>query len=75
MPEDVSLAGYDGIRAVQTIHPRLTTVKQDSDAIGKEAALRLIEHINHPNTAICSSVLIPVSLMEGESLGKAPEGE
>ena len=72
VPEDISLAGYDGIRAVQTIHPRLTTVKQDSDAMGREAALRLIDHIDHPNTAVCSSVLIPTSLIEGESMGRAP---
>ena len=71
VPEDVSLAGYDGIRSVQEIHPRLTTVRQDSEAMGREAALRLIDHIDHPNTAASEPVLIPTSLIEGESLALA----
>ncbi|MBR1820191.1 MAG: LacI family DNA-binding transcriptional regulator [Clostridia bacterium] len=70
VPQDISLAGYDGIRAVQAIHPRLTTVRQDSTAMGREAALRLIDHVEHPSTAVCDPVLIPCELMEGETLGK-----
>ncbi len=72
VPEDISLAGYDGIGAVQMIHPRLTTVRQDSDAMGRQAAFNLIDHIDHPNTAINESVSISTILVEGESLGKAP---
>ena len=74
VPEDVSLVGYDGVRSVQAFHPRLTTVRQNSDAMGREAALRLIDHIDHPNTAISNSVLIPTELIEGESLARAPRG-
>ena len=73
IPEDISVAGYDGIRSVQAIHPRLTTVRQNSDAMGREAALRLIDHIDHPNTSISVSVMIPTTLVEGESMGKAPK--
>ncbi|MBQ3270085.1 MAG: LacI family DNA-binding transcriptional regulator [Clostridia bacterium] len=69
IPGDISLAGYDGIRAVQTIHPRLTTIRQDSTAMGREAALRLIETIEHPSTASTDPVMIPSELVEGESLG------
>ena len=76
VPRDISVAGYDGIRSVQAIHPRLTTVRQDSDAMGREAALRLIEHIDHANAAASASVLIPATLVEGESMGPAPaDGE
>ena len=71
VPGDVSLAGYDGVRAMQVIHPRLTTIRQDSDAMGREAAQRLIDHVVHPATALCDPVLIPSELMEGESLGTA----
>ena len=70
VPEDVSLAGYDGVRSAQVVHPRLTTVRQDSDAMGREAAQRLIDHIVHPASAPCDAVLIRSELMEGESLGK-----
>ena len=73
VPGDISLAGYDGIRAVQTIHPRLTTVRQDSAAMGREAARRLIETIEHPSTANTDPVMISSELLEGESLGSAGE--
>ena len=74
VPEDVSLAGYDGVRSVQSVHPHLTTVRQDSEAMGQKAALRLIDHIDHPNTAVCDSVLVTTQLIEGESMGIAPRG-
>ena len=74
MPEDISVAGYDGIRSVQAVRPRLTTVCQDTDAMGRHAALRLIDHIDHPNTAISDSILIPTMLIEGESMAAAPKG-
>ena len=73
VPGDVSLAGFDGIRAAQTLRPRLTTVRQDCEAMGREAARRLIEHIDRPNTAACDPLMIPTALIEGESMGKAPE--
>ena len=72
VPGDISLAGYDGVRSVQAVRPRLTTIRQDSDAMGRQAALRLIDHISHPATAVCQSVLIPTALIEGESLGRPP---
>jgi DNA-binding LacI/PurR family transcriptional regulator len=74
VPEDISLAGYDGIRSVQAVRPRLTTVRQDCDAMGRQAALRLIDHIDHPNTADSDSILIPTTLIEGESLAAVPRG-
>ena len=70
VPEDISVAGYDGIRSAQVVHPRLTTIRQDSVAMGREAALRLIDQIDHPGTALCDPVLIPSELIEGESLGR-----
>ena len=73
VPEDISVAGYDGIRSTQAVHPRLTTVSQDSAAMGRQAALRLIDRIDHPNTAISDPVLIPATLVEGESMGYCTE--
>lgn len=73
VPGDFSVAGYDGIRSAQVLHPRLTTIRQDSSAMGREAAMRLINHIEHPADAMCDPVLIPSELIEGESLGVAPQ--
>ena len=36
---------------------------------GRQAALKLIDRIDHPGTAPSDSTLIPVTLIEGESLG------
>ena len=72
VPEDISVAGYDGIRSVRVVRPRLTTIQQNSDAMGRQAALKLIDRIDHPGTTSSDSTLIPVTLIEGESLGQAP---
>lgn len=71
-PEDVSLAGYDGVRSIQALHPRLTTVRQDSAAMGREAARHLINHLNHPNDPF-DSVLVPCELLAGETMGEKRE--
>ena len=72
VPGDVSLAGYDGVRSVQAVRPRLTTIRQDSEAMGSQAALCLIDRIDHPTTAVSQLMLIPTTLIEGESLGRPP---
>ena len=68
VPEDISFAGYDGITITQSIHPRLTTIRQDSEGMGREAALRLIDRVEHPNTAAREPVCIPVQLITGETM-------
>ncbi len=45
VPEDISVAGFDGIELGEMTHPRLTTVKQDMDGLGRSAALKCIEMI------------------------------
>lgn len=73
VPEDVSVAGYDGIRLTQMIHPRLTTIKQDTERMGRMAAIYLIDRIENPRTAISETVMVPGELLEGETVG-APRG-
>ena len=46
IPEDISVAGYDGLRIGRHIEPKLTTLRQDTDAIGEEAAKKLIDKAN-----------------------------
>ena len=68
VPEDVSFMGFDGIQMTQTVHPRLTTVKQHSDQMGRTAALKLIERIERPDSASAGPALVPVTYIEGETL-------
>lgn len=65
VPQDVSIAGYDGIRLTQSLNPPLTTVYQNAEAMGRQAALRLIDRVEHPNTAPRELVTVPVRLIEG----------
>lgn len=69
IPEDISIAGYDGIALSQVIKPRLTTLKQDTEQLGKEAAKRLIAQIESPLTTIMENVTVVGKLIEGHSVG------
>ena len=68
IPRDISIAGYDGIPIMQLIKPRITTIRQDTERIGSEAARKLIVMIENPKTAIPEIVMIPCSLIKGETI-------
>lgn len=70
IPQDISIAGYDGTRISQMQSPKLTTIRQDTDKIGKEAAKRLIDIIKKPKTALVERAVIEGVLLEGESVSK-----
>ncbi len=70
--KDISFAGFDGIRLTQLVRPFMTTVRQDTDSIGREAARRLIECLEHPNTAGTEAVTIPCDVIRGETVGPWP---
>jgi len=69
IPADVSVAGYDGIRLTQSLRPHLTTIRQDSELMGRAAARRLIDKIERPDTASNDAVIVPVALLKGETVG------
>jgi LacI family transcriptional regulator len=68
IPDDISVAGFDGIYLSQVIQPVLTTVRQDTLSIGKEAADRLIDCIENPKTAVAEQVMIDGQLLPGKSV-------
>lgn len=68
IPEDISVLGYDGIRLSQILSPRLTTWRQDTDALGRRAASRLVEMIEHPRTTIPDQLIVSGELLRGESV-------
>jgi len=73
VPGDVSVAGYDGSVMSQLLHPKLTTVSQNADKIGREAAACLIRAIEKPKTTLIERVVIEGSLIPGQSVGKLPD--
>lgn len=73
IPEDISIVGYDGIPLSQMLRPKLTTVVQDTEQMGREAARRLIEQIENPLTTITETVTVAGSLLEGQSVARISE--
>ncbi len=68
IPEDISVTGYDGIYLSQVLRPRLTTLKQDSEQIGEQAATLLVNAIKSPKTYIPNRVVVPGVVWEGETV-------
>lgn len=72
IPDDISIAGYDGTRVSQLVHPEVTTILQDTEEIGREAARRLIDSIEKPKTTLVERVVIEGTLLPGKSVGAIP---
>ncbi len=73
VPDDISVVGYDGVPWIQQISPRLTTVRQDTSTIGREAARRLIEEIESPRMALPEIIGVPCKLLQGDTLRRERE--
>jgi DNA-binding LacI/PurR family transcriptional regulator len=68
IPEDISIAGYDGIRISQELSPKLTTIMQNAPLIGARAAEILIDMIERPKKAVIEHLTIQGELIRGESV-------
>ena len=68
IPEDISVVGYDGSYITQILDPKLTTLKQDTEKIGKVAAEKLIHLIENPKTTLIQRMVIDGQLLEGGSV-------
>lgn len=70
IPEDVSVAGFDGVTMSDYTVPRLTTVRQNTQHMaerGVDVLLRNIERSSKPFHEI-----VPFQLIEGESVARLP---
>jgi DNA-binding LacI/PurR family transcriptional regulator len=70
IPEDISIAGYDGILLSQVLSPKLTTLQQDTKALGRIAAEKLIALIENPKASIIERVVIEGKVLQGKSVSK-----
>lgn len=68
VPEDISIAGYDGIVLSQVLRPKLTTVRQDTERLGAEAAKRLIALIKKEISGSEPPLIVRGELLEGASV-------
>ena len=68
IPDDISIVGYDGIKIGRHIEPKLTTLRQDTEAIGREAAESLIRLIEHPKTTVIEQIIVKGEVYEGKTV-------
>ncbi len=66
--KDISIAGFDGLEVAQIMMPKLTTVYQDTERMGKCAAETILQSINHIETSFLE--IIPATLIKGQSVCK-----
>lgn len=69
IPEDISIAGYDGVLVSELMNPRLTTIKQNAAKIGEEAARLLIHTIENKKNPILEPVIVEGELIIRDSIG------
>ena len=47
VPKDISLVGFDGIEIASMMRPEITTIRQDTNALGKAAAALMLKQIKN----------------------------
>ncbi|MBN9141199.1 MAG: LacI family DNA-binding transcriptional regulator [Micrococcales bacterium] len=70
IPDDISVAGFDGISVGEYIRPRLTSIRTDPRALGRESARVLLELID--GEAPADVEIPPATVLSRDSLGPAP---
>ena len=70
VPEDISIAGYDGISIAGIVRPRITTIRQDTVSMGIQAVNKLINRIEFPGIGLDGEKVTVDGMVEpGESVG------
>ena len=65
---DISICGYDGIFLANLLQPPLTTVRQNTDEIGRIAARKLISLIENPKSTMIERIVVKGTLVPGASV-------
>lgn len=70
VPDDISIAGYDGIRVARHIEPTLTTLRQDTAELGRQVGEKLISLIEYPKTTLIETIVVEGNVFEGNSVAE-----
>ena len=70
VPDRISLIGYDGIPMGRMVRPYLTTYRQDTGTIAREAVSLLLEAIEKPESHQPRQIKVPGKLIEGETVSE-----
>jgi LacI family transcriptional regulator len=69
IPDDISVIGFDDIPQASIVTPKLTTVHQPLDQMGRVAVQMLLDLINNPDSPLRHTTL-STRLIERESVKK-----
>ncbi len=72
IPEDISVAGYDGIALGEYYNPKLTTIRQPAEEMAKRTIRLLLDVIAGRQEH--QQIVFPAELVERESTGPCPAG-
>jgi LacI family transcriptional regulator len=70
IPEDISIVGYDGIELSRYMRPIFTTYRQNSEELGRLAAVKLIDRIESPSTFTPEVITVKGSVQEGATVAQ-----
>ncbi len=73
IPEDVSVMGYDGIYLSRVMNPQLVTYQQNTKMLGRTAADKLIQMIEHPRVTLAEQIPVTGRLLDGGSVGRVTQ--
>jgi LacI family transcriptional regulator len=64
---ELAVVGFGDFPLADMLHPALTVVDQDPDRIGRLAAQRVFERVDHPKRRLRRTTILDVTLIERES--------
>ena len=73
IPEDISVMGYDGIYLSRVMKPQLVTWQQNTRMLGRMAADKLVQMIEHPRVTLAEQIPVTGKLLEGGSVRSIDE--
>ena len=74
VPDDISVAGYDGINVAKYLEPKMTTIEQSASKIGAKAAEKLIGMSEKPKTTLIDRTVVEGVLLPGGSVKDLTRG-
>jgi LacI family transcriptional regulator len=64
---ELAVVGFGDFPMADLLHPALTVIDQDPDRIGRLAAQRVFERVDHPRRRLRRTTVLDVTLIERES--------
>lgn len=68
IPGDISCFGFDGVFMASALRPRLTTYKQDSDGMGRQAAREIIKAVEQAEDYVPRTVTVSGKIQYGDTV-------